>query len=208
MRYPNHIYSTFTDSILQGIFVFVQILLNEKNFPSILEKSINALKRGGIIVYPSDTVYGIAVDATNEEAVKLLDNIKNRRPDQKYSYNFSDIEMVKKYADLSDDVEKILKKYLPGPYTFIVEKNISVRIPKDSIITEICKHYGKPLTATSANVNGHKPATSVKSLDAKIYLKADIIIDDPEFIAKNASTVVDLTTNPPKIIREGDLSFP
>lgn len=186
----------------------MQIILNEKNFPLILEKSINALKKGGIVVYPSDTVYGIAVDATNINAVKLLDDLKNRRPDQKYSYNFSNIEMVKKYADVNEDIELILKKYLPGPFTFIIEKDISVRIPKKSIITEICKHYGKPLTATSANKTGHKPATSIKNLDAKIYLKADVIIEDPGFTAKTTSTIVDLTVNPPKLIREGELPFP
>ena len=186
----------------------MQIKLNEENFPLILEKSINVLTKGGIIIYPSDTVYGMAVDATNVNAVKLLDKLKNRRPDQKYSYNFSDIEMVKKYADINEETESILKKYLPGPFTFIIEKNISVRIPKGSIITEICKHYGKPLTATSANITGYKPATSIRNLNAKIYLKAGVIIEDPEFVAKTTSTIVDLTTNPPKVIRKGELPFP
>jgi L-threonylcarbamoyladenylate synthase len=194
--------------ILQGIFIFVQILLNEKNYPLIIEKSINALGRGGIVVYPSDTVYGIAVDATSPEAIKNLDTLKQRRVNQKYSYNFSDIEMVKKYADINTEQEKILEKYLPGPYTFIVGKNISVRIPKDSIITEICKHFGKPVTATSANVTGHKPATNIKNLDAKIYLKADVIIEDLQFEPKQPSTIVDISKDKPIVIRSGELPFP
>lgn len=186
----------------------MQIVLNEKNYPSIINNSIKALKKGGIVVYPSDTVYGIAVDATNEEAVKTLDKLKNRMASQKYSYNFSDIGMVKKYADIDDKVERIMKKYLPGPFTFIIGENISVRIPKNSIITEICKHYGKPLTATSANITGYKPATSIRNLDSRIYLKADIIIEDVEFEEKPPSTIVDLTTEPYSVIREGELPFP
>lgn len=186
----------------------MQILLNEKNCPSIIEKSLNSLKKGGIVVYPSDTVYGIAVDATNPEAIKKLDSLKQRRPGQKYSYNFSDIDMIKKYTDISSNQEKILREYLPGPYTFVIEKNIAVRIPKNSIITEICKHFGKPLTATSANITGYKPATSIKNLDAKIYLKADIIIEDPTFEPKRPSTIVDISKEEPVIIRSGELPFP
>ncbi len=186
----------------------MQIVLNEKNTPLIIEKSINALSKGGIVVYPSDTVYGIAVDATNHEAVKKLDDLKKRRPDQKYSYNFSSIEMVKKYADIDKNTESILKKYLPGPYTFIIEENVSVRIPKGSIITEICKKFGKPLTATSANITDYKPATSIKNLDARIYLKADVIIEDTNFIGKSPSTIVDLTKEKPQIIRRGEFPFP
>jgi L-threonylcarbamoyladenylate synthase len=186
----------------------VQILLNEKNYPLIIEKSINALSRGGIVVYPSDTVYGIAVDATDPEAIKKLDALKQRRSNQKYSYNFSDINMVKKYASINEDQEKILKQYLPGPYTFIVGKNISVRIPKDSVITEICKHFGKPITATSANITGHRPATNIKNLDAKIYLKADVIIEDFDFKPKQPSTVVDISADTPTVIRLGELPFP
>jgi len=186
----------------------VQIILNEKNYPQIIEKSVKALKRGGIVVYPSDTVYGIAVDATSKEAVLKLDNLKGRHSHQKYSYNFSDIEMVKKYIDIDKKNQDILDNYLPGPYTFILGKNISVRIPKDSIIVEIVKHLGKPVTATSANLTGYRPATSIKNLDARIYLKADVIIEDPMFIGKAPSTVVDLTCQPPKIIRQGELLFP
>jgi len=90
----------------------------------------------------------------------------------------------------------------------VIADNISVRIPKNNIIVEIARSFGKPITATSANITGKEPATSVRSLDPKIYLKADMIIDDPDFRPALPSTVVDIITDQPKVLRKGDLSFP
>lgn len=185
----------------------MQITLDERTKGSIIEKAVNVLSRGGIIVYPSDTVYGIAVDATDAQAVLSLDRLKGRRNDQKYSYNFSDVEMIKKFHEISDDQEKILKKYLPGPYTFILSPDLSVRIPKDCVITEIVKALGKPVTATSANRTGNQPAGSTRTLDAKIYLAADLIIEYPEFEPRKPSTIVDISKTPYKILREGEAKF-
>jgi L-threonylcarbamoyladenylate synthase len=185
----------------------VQIVLDEKSKGSIVEKAVAALKKGGIVVYPSDTVYGIAVDATNIQAKSKLDHLKGRRLDQKYSYNFSNIDMIKKYHELSDDQEKILRKYLPGPFTFILSSDISVRIPKNCIITEIAQAYGKPVTATSANRTGEQPAGSTKSLNAKIYLAADLIIEDPLLEPHKPSTLVDISNKPYRVLREGELPF-
>lgn len=182
--------------------------INHTNKQQIIDRAVAALERGGMVVYPADTVYGIAVDATNRDAVRKLDALKDRRLDQKYSYNFADVEMVKKYHDLTENQESILKKYLPGPFTFVLSNELSVRIPKGSIINEIVAAYGKPTTATSANQTGRPPATSIRSLDAKIYLAADLLIEYPEFTPQKPSTVVDISADEPKIIRQGELPFP
>lgn len=173
-----------------------------------MDKAIDVLSKGGMIVYPSDTVYGIAVDGTNGEAIRKLEDLKGRRQDQKFSFNFADMTMVKKYLTITEKQEKILDKYLPGPYTFITSDDVSIRIPKESIIVEITRAYGKPTTATSANLTGNNPATSIKNLHSKIYLKADLLIEDPTFTAKQPSTVVDIKTDEPKVLREGELPFP
>ncbi|MFH1855537.1 MAG: L-threonylcarbamoyladenylate synthase [bacterium] len=186
----------------------MQIVLSEVNHKKILDKAIKVLASGGIVVYPSDTVYGVAVDGTNAEAITRLEDIKGRRSDQKFSYNFADLNMVKKYIELSENQEKILEKYLPGPFTFIISDDASVRIPKNTIITEITGAFGKPTTATSANLTGTNPATSIKNLHAKIYLKADLIIEHPSFKPRKPSTVVDIRTNEPRVIRAGELPFP
>jgi tRNA threonylcarbamoyl adenosine modification protein (Sua5/YciO/YrdC/YwlC family) len=175
----------------------------------IVDKAVSVLEKGGIVIYPSDTVYGIAVDGTNATALQKLDRLKNRRPDQKFSYNFSDLEMVKKfYPDLTSKQEEVLLKYLPGPFTFIVATDVSIRIPKNSVITDISKALGRPTTATSANITGKSPATSIKNLDAKLYLAADLLIEDKDFSANELSTIVDIRTTEPKIIRQGSLQFP
>lgn len=185
----------------------MQIVLSDQSEHLVIDKSVNALEKGGIVVYPSDTVYGIAVDATSQEAVAKLDKLKNRRADLKYSYNFADIEMIEQYHDLEDYQKEILKKYLPGSFTFILSPNFSVRIVKDNIITKITKAFGKPTTGTSANISGKAPATSIKNLDAKIYLAADILIEKPDFEFHKPSTLVDISTKDFKILREGDLPF-
>lgn len=186
----------------------MQLVLSEESKSMVIDRAVAILARGGILVYPSDTVYGLAVDATNSSAVLKIDKLKNRRADQKYSFNFSDLEMIKKFCNITSDQERILKKYLPGPYTFILTKDIAVRIPKNNIITDIAKVFGKPITATSANITGKSPATSTKNMDAKIYLASDLIIEKTDFEANNPSTIVDISTQDYKVIRQGAFKFP
>lgn len=186
----------------------MQIVLTADNYKKIVDKAIDVLSKGGMVVYPSDTVYGIAVDGTNGDAIKKLEDLKGRRQDQKFSFNFSDMDMVNKYLKITDKQEKILSKYLPGPYTFVIADDVSVRIPMNSVIVEITKAYGKPTTATSANLTGTNPATSIKNLHSKIYLKADLLIEDPTFEPNKPSTVVDIKGEEPKVLREGELPFP
>jgi len=185
----------------------MQIVLNDQNYKKIIDKSIDVLTKGGMIVYPSDTVYGIAVDGTNAVAIKKLEDLKGRHQDQKFSYNFSDIDMVKKYLTLTEKQEKILKNNLPGSFTFVISDDASVRIPKDSIIIDITRAFGKPTTATSANLTGNDPATSIKNLHAKIYLSADLIIEKTDFKARKPSTLVDIKGATLKVLREGELPF-
>ena len=185
----------------------MQITLNDQTKGKIIEKSVRILNNGGIIVYPSDTVYGIAVDATNSGAIMRLDDLKKRRADQKYSYNFASVEMIEKFIEISDEQKNIFSKYLPGPYTFILNDEFSVRIPKDCIITEIVSAFRKPVTATSANISGEQPATNTKNLNAKIYLAADLIIEKTDIIPKQPSTIVDISKKPYRVVRHGELPF-
>jgi len=185
----------------------MQITLTQQSRGLVINKAVSILEKGGVIVYPSDTVYGLAVDATNDAAIERLVSLKGRRPDQKFSYNFADIEMIEKFIELKDDQREILKKYLPGPFTFILTSEVSVRIPQNTIITDITRAFGKPTTATSANLTGMPPIISIKSLDAKIYLNSDLIIEDTEFSGAKPSTVVDISQKPYKVIREGDVPF-
>jgi len=182
--------------------------LNDNSRFLICEKAVAALRKGGMVVYPSDTVYGLAVDATNPMAIQKLDHFKSRQASQKFSYNFADLEMVEEFCEPSESQIKVLRRYLPGPYTFVLSDKISVRIPKRSVITEICQLFGKPVTATSANLTGKPPATRIKTLDAKIYLAANLIIEEPDFQPSQPSTVVDISREPYKVLRRGPLPFP
>lgn len=186
----------------------MQIVLCKENYKKIIDKAVSVLEKGGMVIYPSDTVYGIAVDGTNQTAVKALHEFKGRSADQKFSYNFSSIDMIHNFVEINDAQEKILEKYLPGPFTFVINPLVSVRIPKDSIIVDIVRAFGKPTTATSANLTGNPPATKITSLDVKLYLKADLIIENVDFKSKKPSTVVDISSEKPKVLRVGELPFP
>jgi len=174
----------------------------------VIDRAVAILARGGILVYPSDTVYGLAVDATNSSAIDKINKLKNRRDDQKYSFNFSDIEMIKKFSNITPEQEKILRKYLPGPYTFVLTEDVAVRIPRNNIIVDIARAFGKPITATSANVTGKSPAISTKNLDPKIYLASDLIIETPDFKPSSPSTIVDISSPDHKVTRQGAFKFP
>jgi len=192
----------------------MQIILSEDTRRAVIEKAVNALKKGGMVVYPADTVYGIAVDATNAAAIQKLDVLKSRKSGQKYSSNFSDIEMVKEFCEVSKSQEKILNKYLPGPFTFILERktsnsvarevalrsnSVGVRIPNCKF-TEIVRRAKIPFVTTSVNISGKKYATSIKDIEREIFDRVDIIIENG-VLNRRPSILLDYRESIPKIIK-------
>jgi len=196
----------------------IQLIKGFKNKNKIFEikglisqttKAVEILKKGGIIAYPTDTVYGIGCNAFNEVAVKKLLKLKGRNQDNPFSVAVSDIEMLKSIAFLSKENEKIIKELLPGPFTFIFRKKsiildlvtaklntIGIRIPDNDITLAIIKKAGFPIISTSANLKGKLPAIKPEQVD----LKVDFVVKG-ECKYKKVSTIVDLENK--KIIREG-----
>lgn len=175
-----------------------------------LDKILAVLQSGGVIALPTDTTYGLAADATNHIAVKKVFDIKGRSPEKQLSWFFAGLEMVKNYCQLTHSQLSIINSYLPGPYTFIVPSKkpratIAVRITAHPITQKIVGAFDKPLTATSANLSGQPAARTV---DEVKNLDADLIVDGGTLPKSLPSTVVDLTQNPPKILRQGAGQFP
>lgn len=176
---------------------------------------LDILMEGGTAVYPTDTVYGVAANIFQEKAVLDVYKMKERSLDKPMSICLSQIEDIKRVAHLDQQVEKLIHKILPGPYTLILNRKenvpsqitagtnkIGVRIPDNNICREISREF--PITTTSANISGHPAPISAKEAQKELDDHPDIIIDSGPCKGGISSTVVDLTVNPPIVLREGE----
>lgn len=182
----------------------------------IIEEAIEVLKSGGVILIPTETVYGIAADATNPEAVEKIYKIKNRPREKALQLLVPNLESARKYADFSGLSEKAAEKHWPGELTLVLDRvdesishlstndgTVGVRIPRHPILDELFARIDFPLTATSANISG-QPASTTFAEAQEIGKKLDFLIDGGDCEVGIASTVADLR-DPNKITlhREG-----
>jgi tRNA threonylcarbamoyl adenosine modification protein (Sua5/YciO/YrdC/YwlC family) len=192
-------------------------VINEEN-PQLrlINKTKEILEEGGVIVFPTDTVYAYGCDIKDKRAIERIYRLKKMEKHKPLSFIFTEISEINDYArNISDDAYKIMKKAFPGPYTFIFkasklvpkvvvtnQKTVGVRIPANNIAIEIVKALGRPLLATSvSNPNGNY-IVEPKDLE-KIYRnEVDLVIDCGPKIS-SPSTVVDLSEDTFRVIREG-----
>ena len=200
------------------------IQFKNEGLEKLIKKTIDILMNGGLVISPSDTVYALLVDATNQEAVNKLIQFKNRPLGKPISIFVSNMSMLKKQVVINEEQLRLIQELLPGPFTVIFpskhlvvallesEKGtLGVRIPDDKFISKLVKKYGKPVTATSANLSGRPPHYSVKSLLNTLPEKKkkliDLIVDNGQLPRNKPSTVVDLTKPNIKLLRRGDIVF-
>lgn len=198
--------------------------LTKEGKDSVINETVKTLKNGGLVVFPSDTVYGLLVDATNREAVNSLIEFKNRPPGKAISVFVKDIAMINTYSVLSEKQQALLETLLPGPFTVALQSThlldarlesesgtIGLRIPDFSLVDELLNQYGSPITATSANLGGSNPHYSIESFLNKLPKQKqdliDLIVDAGKLPKNKPSTVVDLTGDETKTIREGEILF-
>lgn len=195
-----------------------------KDDTNIVEKAVAIFQKGGIIVYPTETCYGIGVDATNQIAVDKLLEYKTRPEGKPISIAVSDAEMARKYVDVNEIAENIYQNYLPGPITVVskgrhqvaagIESEygtLGIRIPDYPLVLEIIKRLGRPITSTSANVSYEKRPYSIDGLvdstpEKKLEL-IDLAIDAGELPKRKTSTVLDTTLNTMNVLRQGKIEF-
>lgn len=179
-----------------------------------IKLAIKALKKGKIVLYPTDTVYGLGANIFDIEAVKKIYTIKKRSFYKPLSVCVSKIEDIHKIAHLNKDLEKMLNEIFPGPFTVILKKKdivpsiltaggekIGIRIPDNNICLELSNEF--PITTTSANLSGEKVLESVNGVLEQLNNEVDLILDAG--ICKHGihSTVIDMTIHPLKIVRKG-----
>lgn len=190
----------------------------EKKIELALDLTCKVLSAGGLVVYPTETVYGMGVDAENEEAVKKLLSYKGRREGKPLSIAVADQQMAEKYVSLNQQAINFYKKFLPGPYTVIsqgkqlvakgVESEFStlgIRLPDFKLVRAIVKKYGRAITSTSANASNKKRPYSVNDLLNNLSPRQksliDLIIDVGPLAKNEPSTIVDTSLSTPLTLR-------
>ena len=192
------------------------IIKLEDDWDKALEKAVEVLNKGQVIIYPTDTVYGIGADATNIEAVKKVYKIKERDITKPLLVLVSGLRMLLDYFEPNGREILEIQRHFPGPYAFILktrkkmlfgEKEIGVRVPNHYFCRKVSEELGKPIITTSANISGKKAPSSIEKIENKIKERVDLIIDGGISKHKYASTVVNIREK--KIIRKGagDYSF-
>jgi tRNA threonylcarbamoyl adenosine modification protein (Sua5/YciO/YrdC/YwlC family) len=192
-------------------------LYNENPNPREIEKIVSALRDGGIVIYPTDTLYGIGCDAFNVRAVEKICGLKGINPQKSnLSIICNDLSDISEYAKVSTPVFKLMKRNLPGAFTFILpttsslpkiyknRKTVGIRVPDNNIIREIVAQLGNPVLNTSVKDDGDEIeyTTDPELICEKWGEIADIVIDGG-FGGIEPSTVVDCTSDEPEIIRQG-----
>ena len=193
------------------------IKINQKNQEEIILQAVNILRRGGLIVYPTETCYGVGVDATSKKAVDKLWQYKQERGHKPVLVAVADQAMAQKYGHLNQLAEKIFHQYLPGPVSIVVPGQglvdpriesslgtLGIRVPDHRLILALIKKLNKPLTSTSANVSGLPSPYSVDEvLNRANQSLIDLIIDQGPIPPNPPSTLVDVTEKKFKVLRQG-----
>lgn len=192
-------------------------LYNENPNPREIEKVVSVLRDGGIVIYPTDTLYGMGCDALNVRAVEKICELKGINPQKSnLSIICNDLSVISEYAKVSTPVFKLMKRHLPGPFTFILpttsslpkiyknKKTVGIRVPDNNIIREIVAQLGNPVLSTSVKDDDDEMeyTTDPELIHEKWGEIADIVIDGG-FGGIEPSTVVDCTSDEPEIIRQG-----
>jgi L-threonylcarbamoyladenylate synthase len=185
-----------------------------------VSKACKILSAGGIAVYPTDTAYGIGVNAYDEKAIRKLYELKGRGFNKPTHVIVRDWKMIEEVAIPSASAKKLYDKFLPGPITLILKKKgvisdtltanlptLGVRIPDNKVTKLISKHVPFPYTTPSANRAGGKTPYSLKEIRKELDIKSvDLILDAGSLTKTLPSTLVDVSANTPKVLREGPVS--
>lgn len=191
--------------------------------PGVIAQAARVLREGGLLAYPTDTCYGLGVDARNVRAMSRITQLKGGRDETKrFSVIARDIEHVEELTVVDDVSRAILEAYLPGPFTFILlntdfqvaqTSTLGVRIPGHAVTQAIATTFGDAYITTSANLMGQPVVYSIQDLQSQLLDQVhpstwpDIVLDAGPLTQLPPSTVVNLTKQPPQILRQGGLPF-
>ena len=180
-----------------------------------INKAVETLKNGGVIIYPTDTVYGLGCDIFNKEAVERIYMIKNETDTKLFSFLCSDLKDISKYAKVSNFAYKSMKKLIPGPYTFVLpaakevpkklwtkRKTVGIRVPDNAIARILASELGNPIISTSATTRKGDLIFDPIELRTVFNNSVDLMLSMGA-LSGNPSSIIDLSGDEAEIIREG-----
>ena len=186
-----------------------------------IQRAVEVLREGGVIVYPTDTIYGLGCDITNKNAIKRVQRIKGRDKKKPMSFVCADLTHVSDYSRVSNYAHRILKRCLPGAYTFVLpatrqtprvlqtrQKTVGLRIPDHPVPQALVEALGQPILSTRANFSAQEVITEPWQLQDELGPHVDLIVECGP-LPVEASSVVSLIGDEATVLREGkgDLSF-
>jgi tRNA threonylcarbamoyl adenosine modification protein (Sua5/YciO/YrdC/YwlC family) len=182
--------------------------------PRKIARAVDALSGGGVIAYPTDTVYGLGCDITNKRALDRLYAMKALDRSHPLAFVCPDLSDIAKYAIVDNQVYRVLRRFLPGPYTFILpatrevpkllqmrRKTVGIRVPACEATRALARALGRPVASTTAALAGGEPFVDPHEIDT-VFRGLDLVLDGGAG-GLVPTTVIDLTTTPPAIVREG-----
>jgi len=183
-----------------------------------IEMAMNSLNNGDVIVYPTDTLYGFGVDATNSDAIQKLNKLKGRS--QPLSIVLENVSDVSTYAKITSEITAELENIFPGEYTILlpsIDSELSplvfnssplvgIRIPLHFFPLQLVKLFGKPIITTSINRHGNEPLNDVTQVEVD-FPNVDIF-EDNDHTPSKGSTIIDMSQKPFSIVRQGDGKYP
>ena len=187
----------------------------------VLQKAVTALQNGGVVVYPTDTVYGFGADATQQRAIQKIAFLKGRDAAAKpFLVMVQNMEMLAEYAVVTPIAQRLADAFLPGPLTLILEQKgtaldyisaqggqgIGFRIPKNEICMALVEGAGKPIVSTSVNKSGMPHIASMSEIQ-KRFPEVDVYVDAGELPTSAPSTIVDARGDTARIVRDGALTI-
>jgi len=174
---------------------------------------------GKIFIYPTDTIYGIGGNPFDPGVVKRITEIKGRDESKQFIWLISDLENLLNYVEISNETYyEFLQKVWPAPVSVILKLNertskivnqssVAVRIPDNDFCLKLLKEISRPLISTSVNRSGENPLTQPELIIEKFLQEVDAVLFHTESVDNKSSTIIDLTSNNPKLIREGSIKF-
>ena len=183
--------------------------------PRLISQVVEILRQGGVIAYPTDTTYGIGCSIFNKRGIERIYHLKQREKKKPFSFICADLSEVTRYAKVSNYAFKIMKRFLPGPYTFVLDatsvvpdllttkqKTVGIRIPANTICMAIIRELGHPIVTTSANLSGEEPTGDPLSVQLDLGKQLDLVIDGG-VLSPDVSSVVSLIGDVPHVLRKG-----
>jgi L-threonylcarbamoyladenylate synthase len=186
----------------------------------ILYRAVTLVRNGGVIIYPTETVYGIGCDPYNSEACQRICRIKGREETKPFillAWSLTQVEECT--GKLSGTAHQLAKAFWPGPLTIVIKPlkhlpvhiigpsgGVAFRVTSHPIAVELAQGVGSPLISTSANKTGYPPVTTYEEACALFRDDVDMILEGQQTIMEKSSTIIDLTFSPPRILREGCIS--